>query len=222
MTGKKKAAVSHDMDLAKIKKVAKEKHVTFNDIMMGLAGMSLKEFMEKKGDYETENLNLCIPFSLRTLPDSPAELQMQNEIAVLMYKLRCSKDLDASLKVVHHDIAALRNSAKPLGNAYEMKLLGTLLPTILCFFALGDLARKLTLVWSNVAGPKKPLTFNGKKTQKIFYLVPALGKLTTGISIISHENIVKLGFMSDTCSVEDPRPLVDIFEANYKKYILKE
>lgn len=81
---------------------------------------------------------------------------------------------------------------------------------------------KLSMVFSNVPGPKTPYTFIGKKTKKIFFFVPGMGEVASGISIISHGNVVKIGCISDTSNIEKPAEMIHMFEQNYDKLMKKE
>jgi len=57
------------------------------------------------------------------------------------------------------------------------------------------------MVFSNVPGPKSPFTFDSKKAKKLFFFVPGLSQVGSGISIISHADIIKIGCMADTSNI---------------------
>ena len=71
-----------------------------------------------------------------------------------------------------------------------------------------------------MAGPKTAPTFGGRASQKIIFLCPAFGELCAGISIISHGDVIKVAFSCDSSVMEEPQQLIDLFEANYKQFIL--
>ena len=81
-------------------------------------------------------------------------------------------------------------------------------------------ADKMSLVFSNVPGPRNPVNYNGSDTNKFAFFVPALGKLCSGIGLISHRNQVKLTVWSDTSGIQDVPALAGIIDKNYDKYVL--
>jgi len=188
-------------------------------VLMTLTSVSLKEYCLKKGDNNCEEVNLTVPFSLRPLPDSPSELIMANDFAPLPIKLVVRNDFESTMEIVSKDMKKLRTSFQPYGMYYFLWIL-LQLPTIGAYFGLDDLANELTMVYSNVAGPKVPIKFNGQSSHKLFFYVPAVGKLAVGLSIISHGDVLKLGFSSDESYCDDPQELIDIFERNFKKYVV--
>lgn len=99
-----------------------------------------------------------------------------------------------------HDIKSqmdkLKRSIDPMGMYFLVKLT-SFLPTILAKLMSQDQAEKISMVFSNVPGPKTPLVFLGKKVEKIIFFAPALGSLSAAISIMSHVDNVKIGCVSD-------------------------
>jgi diacylglycerol O-acyltransferase len=74
---------------------------------------------------------------------------------------------------------------------------------------------KATLVFSNVPGPKVPLTFNGVKSRGLIALIPGNGDLAFGISAISHCDSLIMAVSSDICYLEDPAEVRALIERNY-------
>jgi hypothetical protein len=75
----------------------------------------------------------------------------------------------------------------------------------------------MSLVFSNVPGPKTPFVFTGAECTKMMFMVPGLASIATGISIISHVDTFKIGCISDLAYVEYPQEVIDIFERNFDK-----
>lgn len=66
---------------------------------------------------------------------------------------------------------------------------------------------KATIVMSNIPGPKKYLTYQGKKSRGIIGLIPGLGDLAFGISAVSHENKLYMSVQGDETYLRDPELL---------------
>ena len=69
---------------------------------------------------------------------------------------------------------------------------------------LWTVVKKISLVYSNVPGPRKPMVYFGKETKKMMFFVPGIGTLSAGISIISHVDVLKIGCISDVSRISDP------------------
>jgi len=61
----------------------------------------------------------------------------------------------------------------------------------------GMMGQKYTMEISNVPGPRRPLVFDGSKSIKTGFLVTARGKLSSGLSFLTHCDVMQAGFMSD-------------------------
>mmetsp|Transcript_56586 Transcript_56586/g.77909 ORF Transcript_56586/g.77909 Transcript_56586/m.77909 type:complete len:100 (-) Transcript_56586:11-310(-) len=96
------------------------------------------------------------------------------------------------------------------------------MPTLMALGLIEFMASKFTMVISNVAGPRAPIIYDGKKSLDAGFFVPALGKLSTGLSFLSHVDTMKIGFCSDEAYVKNPKELTDLMQKNVEKYILMD
>ena len=62
----------------------------------------------------------------------------------------------------------------------------------------------MSITFSNVPGPRVPLIIQGLKSKKMMFYVPGIESVASGISIITHEHIMKIGVCSDTSQIKDP------------------
>lgn len=75
LDGLKKNAICKPFDVPTMKKIAaKLNKATINDLVLGLASVSLKRYMIKHGDPDQKTINMVIPFSMRRIPQKPSEL----------------------------------------------------------------------------------------------------------------------------------------------------
>lgn len=87
---------------------------------------------------------------------------------------------------------------------------------------LNDFSSKMTFVFSNVPGPKKPYVLNGKASKGISFYVPGLKSCMGGISIMSHCDTVKISLSMDESVMKDPKDLMDIIYQNLDVALGKE
>jgi NRPS condensation-like uncharacterized protein len=70
----KKNAITKAFNVTALKSVAKQYGGTLNDVVLSILSLSLKEYMEGKGEKSAKTFNLLVPFSLRELPQKQEEL----------------------------------------------------------------------------------------------------------------------------------------------------
>lgn len=102
-----------------------------------------------------------------------------------------------------------------------MVKLTTLMPTVLSKLISMDMTNKISLIFSNVPGPKQPLVIAGETVQKLVFFAPGMGSLNASLNICSHADILKVGCVSDDSLINDPAFLIELFEKNFDK-LLKE
>ena len=112
----------------------------------------------------------------------------------------------------------MKGSVEPIAMYYFINLL-LMAPLPLSLMNILRYAAFETMIFSNVPGPKKPSKILGKDSKNMFFFVPGMGNLATGISIISHVDHFKIGIISDTSQIENPKELRDIFERNFDKIL---
>jgi diacylglycerol O-acyltransferase len=137
-----------------------------------------------------------MPFSLREPPNKLEEFQLNNNFAMMTVPLDLVDDFKHGLSKVKKDIDKLKKSIDPFGMLFALKL-NSLFPTLIAKLISMSMANKLSMVFSNVPGPKTPLIFQGKSGKKLVFFVPALGSLSCGISIVSYVDLIKVGCISD-------------------------
>lgn len=90
----------------------------------------------------------------------------------------------------------LKKSIDPFG-MYLLVKINSFLPSILGKLISQDTANKISLVFSNVPGPKTPLVFLGKKVSKLVFFAPGISSVATSLSIVTHCDNLKIGLSSD-------------------------
>mmetsp|Transcript_38625 Transcript_38625/g.27957 ORF Transcript_38625/g.27957 Transcript_38625/m.27957 type:complete len:91 (+) Transcript_38625:1169-1441(+) len=68
------------------------------------------------------------------------------------------------------------------------------LPYIIGLLFYIEVSKHVSMVFSNVPGPKKPLKFCGINSQELAGLIPASGELANGFGALSHCNTLRLSF----------------------------
>lgn len=132
-----------------------------------------------------------------------------NDMAALPLQISLVSDFKQALARVQATTRALRNSTTPFTTYHGYKIIG-LLPMVLVVAFTNFASRKVTLVFSNVAGPKQPLDYGGYTCKKFAFLLPAMGEISCGLSLLSIGDQLKVGLLTDKNILSEPKEVIDI------------
>lgn len=119
---------------------------------------------------------------------------------------------------IKREMDKLKKSIDPFGMYFMVKVT-TLLPAIIAKLLANDQANKLSLVFTNVPGPKTPLVFTGKKCTKLVFFAPALGSLSGALCIVSHCDVIKIGCISDESQITHPNEVINLINKNFEEIL---
>ena len=85
--------------------------------------------------------------------------------------------------------------------------------------ALELFSRKASAVATNVPGPQQPLYMAGCTLRDLMFWVPQTGSVGIGISILSYNNRVHFGLISDAKLVPDPDAVIQRFGTEFEKLL---
>jgi hypothetical protein len=123
------------------------------------------------------------------------------------------------LLAVHQGMEAIRDSYQAIVTFGLMEVMG-LGPKIAQASAMRMLSKKATAVMTNVPGPQQPLYFAGSKLAELMFWVPQSGSVGMGVSIISYNNRVHFGLITDQKLVKDPETIISQFGKEFEHLLL--
>jgi diacylglycerol O-acyltransferase len=114
---------------------------------------------------------------------------------------------------------AMKGSYQP---PLTMVLLGIsgVAPKIVQEKFLDMLANKASAVMTNVPGPQQPLYLAGSRIDQIMFWVPQSGDIGVGVSILSYNDSVQFGLITDRHFIPDPETLTPLFQAEFDKMMM--
>ena len=101
------------------------------------------------------------------------------------------------------------------------KIIGNL-PPIMFTLAANHASGQTTATFSNVAGPKTPLNYQGKLCKKMAVLPPGAGLISCGISIISIGETVKIAMLVDSAICDNPEEILDLITETRKEILAEQ
>ena len=123
-------------------------------------------------------------------------------------------------------VYAVRANMEQLKGSYQPILaLGILAavgagPRMLQEQVLGMLAKNATAVMTNVPGPQKPLYLSGAAIETLMFWVPQSGDIGMGVSILSYNDEVQFGLVTDRKLCSDPDHVIEHFAPEFEKLLL--
>ncbi len=211
---KKRAAWSQPIPLAEVKRIGKAMGGTINDVLVATAAGALRRYLIAH-DQPVDGIEVraVVPVNLRP-PDAPPTLGNRFGLVFLPLPVGLPDPVER-LREVHRRMTRIKDSS-------EAVLLFGLLQGV--GMAPGEIQRLIvklfshmgTAVMTNVPGPRHQLYLAGVPLRKIMFWVPRSGAVGLGVSILSYNGEVLVGFASDAGLIPDPNELTAAFHAEFE------
>ena len=164
-----------------------------------------------KQDY----INVSLPVNLRyNHPNKVEEIDLCNKFSMMLLKMGLYSTRKEAMIHIKRMTTAAKKSFEYYANYIFLQAGVFFAPEPLVKASGNDLSQNMSLVLSNVPGPKTPILFNGKKSIKTFFFLVPAGRAGFAISFYSHNGIVKMAITSDEARIKDPQEYMD--------YVIKE
>ena len=216
----KKAAWAEPFALDTFKRIAKQYNVKINDVLLALVAGAFRKHLISHHQKVNEGMKIIVPVNLRK----------ENEIAKLHNEFSfISLDLPVHISSFEKRIAfiseittTLKPSAEPLFLNEMLHLLADYTPMAVQKIFMEFMGKHITGVVSNVPGPRHPVYLAGSKVEDLMFWIPHTVSLCIGISLMSYNEKVYMGLVTDEGLVNDPDAIVAAFtrELNLQKKLL--
>ena len=211
---RKKVAWTEPMALDRIKKVGKAINTaTLNDVLIATVTGAMRRYLKTRNTPVNElDLRVTVPVNIRK---PGTEFELGNKFSLVFLPLPVHlEDPILRLKEVKKRMDRLKKSPDPYINFGLLSSIGYLPPGI-AKKAAAVFGNKASGVLTNVPGPRQPLYFAGEKIEKFMFWVPRSGRIGLGISILSYNENVIVGIVSDEGLMPDPEVLLEGFEDEF-------
>ena len=210
---RKKVLWSEPFSLPEIRKVARVKHATTNDVLMTVATGAIRRYLELRGERRKRNLRAFVLVNLRT---RAIDEELGNKFGLVFLTLPVALEQPLErLGVVKQGMDRLKASAEYAATYFILNVLG-LVPEWIDHLAIKIFDRKGTVVATNVPGPRRTLYLAGAPILSIMAAVPQSGRIGVGLSFISYNDQVVFGLNVDAGLVPDPEVFLQLFYEEYK------
>ena len=214
----KRVAWAEPLDLREIKTVSKALGCSINDVLLSAVAGALRDYLVEQGDPIPGDLQVraVIPVNLRP-PEQAARLGNFFGLVFLALPVGIAHPLER-LYEVRRRMDELKESYQPI---LALGLLGAvgMGPNLLQQPLLDILSRKASAVMTNVPGPREAIYLGGARIAEMMFWVPQSGRIGMGVSILSYNNRVHFGLVTDRKLVNDPASIIDRFPGEFEKLL---
>lgn len=205
----KKAAFSDALPLHEIKKIGKYYGVTVNDILLAILTGSIRRHLLKHTQDMSKPIRIAVPVNMRKKGE---KIEIKNKVGIITVELPVHlENIDERISNIKAKTELLKKSFEPLFIYYLMNAVGDIITPKMEDYFIKFFGTKLTGVMTNVPGPREAIYFAGEEVKDIMFWVPHTILMGIGISIISYNNRVCLGVVTDTNLVKNPDEIVEAF-----------
>ncbi len=213
----KRVAWSEPMPLTDVKSVCKVLGVSVNDILLSCCAGAMGAYLRAKGE-TTEGVEVrgMIPVNLRPRGQ---EHTLGNQFGLVLLALPVGiENPFLRLYEVKRRMDELKSSYQAM---ISMGILGAvgLLPRPLQKQVLDIFSTKASAVMTNVPGPQQALYLAGSQMSQQMFWVPQSGDIGIGVSILSYNNQVQFGLITDRKFVPEPADIVDRFMPEFEQLL---
>jgi diacylglycerol O-acyltransferase len=214
----KRVAWSAPISLPEVKAVGKVLGCSVNDMLLSAAAGALRAYLVDKGDpVEGVEIRAMVPVNLRR-PKDMGKLGNRFGLVAL--------ELPVGIENPLARLYATRERMEKLKGSYQAPLTLSILgavgmaPKFAQEKVLDLLASKASAVMTNVPGPQEAIYLAGARLREPLFWVPQSGDIGMGVSILSYDNKVQFGLITDKKLVPDPERIVERFASEFDKLLM--
>jgi diacylglycerol O-acyltransferase / wax synthase len=214
----KRVAWGNPLPLPEVKAIGNALRSSVNDVLLSCVAGALRDYLVARGDaVEGVVVRALVPVNLRPM-ESAYRLGNQFGLVFLDLPIGIENPVER-LYAVRANMNALKGSYQPVLALGLLAAMGSG-PKLLQETLLTILARNATAVMTNVPGPRQPLYMAGARIDSLMFWVPQSGDIGMGVSILSYDDRVQFGVVTDRGLCPDPERLIERFPAQFEQLLL--
>ncbi|WP_040556688.1 WS/DGAT domain-containing protein [Reinekea blandensis] len=219
LCGKKQLVWSQPLDLMEVKTIAQTHQAKINDILLSSAAGAFRRYLKDLNQLTSwSEMRTVVPVDLRPLLKAP---ELGNYFGMVFLSLPLGiEDPIERAQALHQRMGALKQS-KQAWLVFQILQLAGYLPDIAEKELVRLFSSKASAVMTNVPGPGFPLHFAGSELDQVLFWVPQSGSIGTGVSILTYNNRVQFGLMTDQQLISNPQDIIDCFNAEFESLLLE-
>jgi diacylglycerol O-acyltransferase len=209
----KRVTWSEPFSLPEVKKIARYRHATVNDVLMAIASGAMRRYMDLHNDHPKRNVRAFILVNMR---GHSIDADLGNKFGLVFLKIPLDQAQPVErLDAIKRRMDSLKASAEYAATYFILNVLG-LLPEWIERLAILILDAKGTVVATNVPGPRHEVSLAGTPITSIKAWVPQSGRIGVGLSFISYNDQATVGLSVDAGLMPDPEKFLELYTDEFK------
>ncbi len=187
-------ALTRPHDLDGVRDLARARGVSINDVLLAATAGGLRHHLLEQGS-AVADLRALVPVDLRGGQAVPADLG--NLFGVVVVRLPVGRpDPVERLRAVTHRTLRRKLSAEAGGTFLLLRVVGAL-PHFARALAVAVLEESVSMVVTNVPGPRQQLRIGSCPIEDVAFWAPTVGRVGLGVSLFSYAGTVTVGVAVD-------------------------
>ncbi|MBV8659699.1 MAG: wax ester/triacylglycerol synthase family O-acyltransferase [Burkholderiales bacterium] len=213
----KRVAWSESLPLSEVKQVGKALGCSINDVLLSCVAGALGGYLAERGD-DVDGLEIraSVPVNLRS-ENKLDELGNCFGMVFLPLPLGVANPIERVYEV-RRRMGEIKGGYEALITLGLLAVVGVL-PDMIEQPILEYFSTKSTAVMTNVPGPREPIYMAGTLVKDLQFWVPQSGEISMGISILSYNDRVNFGVMTDKKLVPEPARIIERFGVEFEKLV---
>lgn len=208
LSTEKRTAWSRPLELAMVKRLGRAVGATINDVLVAAVAGALRRHLGAAGA-DAGSVRAMVPVDLRP---RGGPITLGNRFGLVMLPLPLSaEDPRTRLRRTKEGMDRLKGEREAVVAFAFLQALGWLSRRFEAPF-VRFFSSKVSLVLTNVPGPREHLHLGGHRIRRLMFWVPQSGSLALGVSVLSYAGSVYVGVMSDAAVIPRPEEIVEGFE----------
>ena len=226
LSGQRATAYAGPYQLSQLKRVCHRFGTTINNLLLSNVLASLREYFMLEHGEDIHKMNIGLPVNYRWTPTPDRPLHYDNKFILFVQKfpLKEINDLDTDSIPSFNSLVRITGS---LMNPYKLRMgefnnyINDLMPHRICLKLAEDYNDTTGLVFTNIAGSRRPISFKGHRVLDILYLAPSIGQSGANICIVSYADRISVLSNSDLNRLRNPKRYIQIFKTHLDAYFDK-
>ena len=196
--GKRIIKIGKKYIFTQVSKLAKSLGLTFNEFITAVVSKATKAYLKKEDPKNNlDSISISAPVSTRTMPKCLEDYTIDNSMTTLSYDLPLIDDIKTEKSKIKTALSSLKDFFLVYGYLLKYSVVSSFLPVSYLKEGGVEFATKVSLVFSNVPGPKTQLIYANTKINTMIP-TPNPGFFHNFLAIITYNDEFNLTFATDS------------------------
>lgn len=178
----------------------------FSNILLAALSKSLCDFFETKNYAMPKDMTVVIPARLYNAKENLSSLKLENKFSVALQTLPIDVNqvYDRVDKVKMYSDMVVASPDYQI-NYFMMSVVAAIFPDFILKVILNS--KHASMAVSNLPGPNFTIKINGLVFNSVGFFIPNIGQTAVGLTILSYDNKLHFGMMSDEAAINSEEDL---------------